>query len=264
MKLSTDKMLAEKDGTIGWMTFNNPERRNAVSLEMWEAVERIIEAFAGDEEIRVIVMKGTGDKAFVSGADISQFDKVRDSAEAAAAYDAKSHAARAGLAALEKPLIAMIRGYCLGGGVSTALKADLRIASENAQFGIPAGRLGVGYALESIKPLVDLVGPAFAKEILFTARRLDAAEALRIGLVNRVVENDALEETVREIAGQIAENAPLTTRASKVTIDEVVKDPADRDLERAERLTNACFDSEDFEEGRRAFMEKRKPVFTGR
>ncbi|MBI4184495.1 MAG: enoyl-CoA hydratase/isomerase family protein [Proteobacteria bacterium] len=264
MKLATDKMLAERDGGIGWMIFNNPERRNAVSLEMWEAVEEIAAGFAADPEVRVVVMRGAGDKAFVSGADISQFDKVRGSAEAAESYDRKSHAAREKLAGLDKPLIAMIHGYCLGGGVSTAMKADLRLCSEEAQFGIPAGRLGVGYGFESLKPLVDLVGPAFAKEILFTARRFSAAEALRIGLVNRVVEKAALEACVREIAGQIAENAPLTIRAAKFTINQVCKDSAERDLARAEALFRACFDSEDYAEGRRAFVEKRKPVFRGR
>ncbi|MEE9273783.1 MAG: enoyl-CoA hydratase [bacterium] len=264
MELATDKMLAEAEEGIGWMIFNNPERRNALSLEMWEAIPQILDAFAEDGGVRVVVMKGAGDKAFVSGADISQFEERRSNAEQAAIYTAALEGAKEKLAGFPKPLIAMIRGFCLGGGLSVALNADLRIASDDAQLGIPAGRLGIAYGFDSLRQLVDLVGPSCAKDILFTARRLGAAEALRIGLLNRVVAAGALEGAVREAALTIAGNAPLSVKAAKVCIGEVVKDPAERDLAEVERLGKACFDSQDYAEGRRAFMEKRKPVFTGR
>jgi enoyl-CoA hydratase len=264
MQLTTDKIIAEKDGAIGWLVFNNPERRNAVSLEMWENIRTVLDAYDGDDEIRVVVLRGAGDKAFASGADISQFEEKRSNAEAAEAYARVSQTARDRMGRLSKPLIAMIRGFCMGGGLAVALKADLRIASEDAQFGIPAARLGLAYAFESLKALSDLVGPAFAKEILFTARRFKAEEALRIGLVNRVVPVEQLETTVREYAAMIAENAPLTIRASKLGLTEVMKDPDKRDLAAVENLNRLCMDSQDYAEGRRAFMEKRKPNFLGR
>ncbi len=263
LKLNTEKMLAERDGGIGWMTFNNPARHNATSLEMWQAVGDILADFAADPRIRVVVMRGAGDKAFVSGADISQFDDQRANAEAAARYARVSEGARAAVAGLEKPLVAMIHGYCIGGGLAIAMNADMRIADDRASLGIPAARLGIPYGTDSLKKLVDLVGPAQAKEMLITARRLDAAEALRIGLVNRVVPSGGLEQEVRETCATIIDNAPLSIIANKATIDEILKDPAERDLDRLEALSRLCFDSADYAEGRRAFMEKRKPVWSG-
>lgn len=264
IKLSTDKMLAEKDGPIGWMTFNNPERRNAVSHEMRLAIMEILDDFSRDDSVRVIVMKGAGDKAFVAGADISQFEKTRATPEQREHYGAISQQVQGRYAALEKPLIAMIHGYCLGGGLRTALNADIRIASEDAQFGVPAGRLGIAYDVTSVRKLVDAVGPSHAKAILLTAQRYSAAEALRMGLVNQIVPRAELERTVRSLAHMIADNAPLTARASKATVGEIVKDPQDRDMARCLALIEACFTSDDYVEGRRAFMEKRKPVFKGR
>ena len=264
MKLNTDKMIAEKDGGIGWMIFNNPERRNAMSLEMWSAAETILTEFERDPAIRVIVMKGAGDKAFVSGADISQFEEKRSNAAAAEEYSRISDSAREKMQSLEKPLVAMIRGFCLGGGLGVAMKADLRIASDDSQFGIPAARLSIAYTFDNLKNLVDLVGPTVAKEILFTAKRFSAEEAFRIGLVNRVVPAAELEKTVRDLAATMAENAPLSIRASKLTINEIVKDRADRSTDVIDGVTRACFDSQDYAEGRKAFMEKRKPVFQGR
>ncbi len=264
MQLDTDKMVAWTDGPIGWMIFNNPARRNAVSLEMWQAVGTILEAFQGDDGIRVVVMAGAGDKAFVSGADISEFERLRDSAAAAEAYGRVSAEARAWLARFDKPLVAMIQGYCLGGGLGTALAADLRIASDDATFAIPAARLGLGYAFAGVKTLVDLVGPAVASDIFFTARRLCAAEALRVGLVNQVVAPGELEATVRATAETIAGNAPLTIKAAKRAVREVLADPASRDLDAVEALVRACFDSADYAEGRQAFMAKRPPKFEGR
>lgn len=264
MQLNTDKMIAEVRDGVGWMTFNNPARRNALSLEMWEAIAAILDSFQRDDSVRVVVMKGAGDKAFVSGADISQFKDHRSNAEQAERYSAVSSEAREKLASLDKPLIAMIRGYCLGGGLTVALNADIRIASEDSQLGIPAARLGIAYGYDSLSQLVDLIGPSFAKEIIFSARRFSAEEALRIGLVNRVLPVDKLEENVRELAAVIVSNAPLSVKASKMTIGEVLKDPGDRDFEAIDRISKICFDSQDYVEGRNAFMEKRTPKFIGR
>lgn len=263
MELKTDKMIAEKKGGVGWMTFNNPARRNAMSLEMWEAVGEIIDDFSRDPAIKCCVMAGAGDKAFVSGADISQFKEKRSDAEAAAEYDRISSEARERLALFQKPLIAMIRGYCLGGGLGVAMNADFRIATEDSQFGIPAARLGIAYTFENIKRLVGLVGPSYAKEILITARRLNAAEAYKIGLINRVVPVDKLAETIAEYTDAITQNAPLSMKASKLIIGEILKDKDERDYEMIDGLKRECFDSNDYKEGREAFMEKRKPVFTG-
>jgi enoyl-CoA hydratase/carnithine racemase len=263
MQLGTDKILAEKKDGIGWLTFNNPERRNAMSLEMWHAVETVLEDYENDPEVRVVIMHGAGGKAFVSGADISQFEDQRKNAEQAEAYAKISEGAKKRLATLSKPLIAMIQGFCIGGGLGIATSADIRIASDDSRFGIPAAKLGLAYAFGALEKLVALVGPAFAKEILFTGRKLDAQEALRIGLVNRVVPADRLEATVREMAAEIVGNAPLTVRSSKITIDQVVTDPDKRDMALVEESFRRCFDSKDYAEGRKAFMEKRTPVFTG-
>ena len=264
MTVTTEPMLAEKKDGIGWMTFNNPERRNALSVEMRQAAIRILDDFSADDAVRVVVMKGAGDKAFVSGADISQFESQRSTPEQIAAYSALTQRFEGTMNKLQKPLIAMIRGYCLGGGLAVALTADIRIAADDAQFGIPAARLSLGYGFPGTRKLTDLVGPSCAKEILFTARRYAAAEALQMGLINRVVPVADLENHVRELATMIADNAPLTIRAAKTIIGEIVKDPADRDMVACERVVETCMSSSDYVEGRRAFMEKRKPAFTGR
>lgn len=264
MKLNTDKMIAEKDGAIGWMTFNNPARRNATSLEMWEAVDTIITDFAKDDDIRVVVMKGAGDKAFVSGADISQFEDARANAAAADKYAKVSEKARAAMEQLEKPLIAMIRGFALGGGLAVAMRADIRIAAEDAQLGIPAARLGIAYAFDSLKKLVELVGPSKAKEILMTAKRYNADEALAMGLINRVVPVTGLEAETRTLCDTIVNNAPLSVKANKAIINQTLLDPDKRDFDLVKKVTSDCFDSEDYIEGRTAFMEKRKPVWKGR
>ncbi len=264
MDLKTDKMIARKEDGVGWMIFNNPERRNAVSLAMWEAVVEIMADFAADDEVRVAVMRGAGDRAFVSGADISEFAENRNSAESEARYSAATAEAHKAMMTFQKPLIAMIQGFCVGGGVAVSLAADIRIAADNSQFAVPAARLGLGYGFAGLKNLTALVGPAMAKEIFFTARRFNAEEALGMGLVNRVVALDDLQSTVDEYTAMIAENAPLTIRAAKAAVVEVLKDPEKRELDRLEAQIAACFDSEDFKEGRTAFMEKRKPVFKGR
>ena len=264
MELHTDKMIAEKDGNIGWITFNNPARRNAVSLEMWEALAIILKDFQKDNQIRTVVLKGAGGKSFVSGADISEFDKKRNSAAASEEYSKKAAESQRMLYKLDKPLIAMIQGYCIGGGLAVALNADIRFATEESVFGIPAAKLGLGYGYGGVKMLMDLVGPSNAKDILFSARFLTAEEALRIGLINRIVPRNELEKAVREYAGLITGNAPLTIRAAKASAREALKNPEKRDMEKITKLVNACFDSEDYAEGRKAFMEKRKPVFKGK
>jgi len=259
----TDKMLARKEGGVGILTFNNPERHNAVSLEMWEATKRMLDGFAADDDIRVVVLTGAGGKAFVSGADISKFASERATLEASRAYNVKSDAAYASVADFPKPTIAMIRGYCIGGGVGLAACCDLRICSDNSRFAVPAAKLGLGYGYSGLKRLVDIVGASFAKEIFYTARQFDAQEAYAMGLVNRVVPAGELEAYVKSITDMICANAPLTIKAVKFTVGEMLKDESKRNLARSVELVEQCFASRDYTEGRTAFMEKRKPVFTG-
>ena len=264
MQLCTDKVLAEVRDSVGWVTINNPERRNAISLDMWEAFGEAFTAFAADDRVRCIVMHGAGGKAFASGADISQFEKHRSSAEAAEEYAKVSRSNRDVMLGLEKPLIAMVRGFCMGGGLGIAMTADLRIASDDSVFGIPAGRLGIAYDFLNLRNLVNLVGPSKAKEILLTARRFSADEAAAMGLINTVVPADALEAEVAKVTKAIADNAPLSLKASKLTINQVVMDAGARDQALIDQLGRDCFDSEDYREGRTAFMEKREPQFKGR
>jgi len=259
----TDKMLSRRDGRVGYLIFNNPERHNAVSLEMWAATSEILDGFAKDDEVRVVVITGAGGKAFVSGADISKFESERASLEATKVYNATVERANSGIYEFPKPTIAMIQGYCIGGGVGLAACCDLRIASDNSRFAVPAAKLGLGYSFGGLKRLIDLVGPAFAKEIFFTARQFDVEEARAMGFLNRVVPQAELEAYVKSYAETIAANAPLTLKAAKFTANEVVKDESKRNLARCAELVEQCFASNDYTEGRRAFMEKRKPAFTG-
>ena len=262
--LPTPHMIARIEGAIGWMIFNNPARRNAVKAEMWDAIPTIMDHFEADPAVRVIVLRGAGEAAFVAGADISEFEQRRASPDQVATYEAASDEAARRITNSAKPSIAMIRGWCIGGGVGLALDCDLRIAAEGAKFGVPATRLGLGYGPKGVKRLMDLVGPAHVKEIFFTARHFSAAEALAMGLVNRVTPEADLETYVRSYCGLIAENAPLTMQAVKRTVDELSNTSPDADLAECDRLVQICFDSADYVEGRRAFMEKRRPVFQGR
>lgn len=258
------KLLADVDQGIGLLTFNQPDKRNAVSVEMWQAVAEVLAAYADDPAVRVLVLTGAGPKAFTSGADISEFGRNRDSLAAQREYSRQTRPGRDALNKFPKPVIARIRGFCLGGGISIALEADLRIAGTDSTYGIPAARLGLGYAFGMIQKLVALIGPAHAKRLLLTGDRITAVEALRIGLVNEVVREEELSSRVVDLARQIADNAPLTVRAAKLAIDQAVMDPDRRDVAAVDQAISACFDSEDYREGRIAFMEKRMPKFQGR
>ena len=234
-----------------------------MSVEMWGGLAEILDNWREDRAVRVVVLTGAGSKAFVSGADISQFEQHRSNDDARREYDRLTRSGRDALAAFDKPMIARIRGFCLGGGLAIAMKADIRIAAVDSEFGIPAARLGIAYGFDSVRELVGLVGPAHARMILYTGQRIDAREAERIGLINRVVPDEDLSDTVVDIARTIADNAPLSVRASRITVDQVLRDKDERDLEAIDRATEDCFNSQDYREGRTAFMEKRAPRFRG-
>ncbi|HEX9192273.1 MAG TPA: enoyl-CoA hydratase [Burkholderiales bacterium] len=259
-----ERIVAEKQGPVGWLTFNNPARRNAISIDMWEAIPKVLDRFEQDPEVRAIVLKGEGDKAFVSGADVSQYEKQRSSAEGIQYYEEIAGRVAERLQSCDKVIIAMIRGYCLGAGVNIALCCDLRIAAEDAKLGIPAAKLGLGYRAASLKNLVDIAGPAYAREVLITGRHFSAGEAKAMGLVHRVAPVAELESLVLEYCAMISENAPLTIRASKRVVRELLKLSPAFDAEACAALVKQCFESQDYVEGRRAFMEKRKPVFQGK
>jgi enoyl-CoA hydratase len=259
--MTHEPMIARKAEGVGWMTFNNPERHNALTDAMCERVIEILADFEADPQVRLCVMSGAGDKAFVSGADISQFEKQRSGPEAVQHYEEISEAAQQKLMAFDKPVIAMIRGYCLGAGVNIANCCDLRIAAEDARFGIPAARMGLGYRASSMKNLVDVVGAPNAREIMITARQLTAAEAKDMGLIHKITSNEGLEKATREYCDAISANAPLTMRAAKRMIRELLK--RDYDVELMRKWMRECYDSADYAEGRKAFMEKRKPAFKG-
>ena len=259
----TDKIITEKSGDIARIIFNQPEKRNAVSLEMWQAVEAALDEYAEDPEMRILILSGAGGKAFVSGADISKFESERASEEAVANYNATTKRVYDKLEVFPKPTIAQIDGFCIGGGVALALSCDMRICGAGSNFAVPAAKLGLGYGYIGIKRLVNVVGPSFAKEIFFTARRFDAEEARVMGLVNRVVEDGKVAEAAEDTAKMIAANAPMTVGSVKFIVGETVKDESAADLEECDRRVKACFDSKDYIEGRRAFLEKRKPQFVG-
>ena len=259
----TDKMLSRKEGGVGYVIFNNPERHNAVSLDMWAGTRDILDDFRSDDSVRVVVLTGAGGKAFVSGADISKFGNERSTADGVAKYNATTEQAFSGVHDFPKPTIAMIRGYCIGGGMALATCCDMRISTPGSKFGIPAAKLGLGYDYKGVKRLINVVGPSFAKEIFFTARQFDAEEARAMGFVNRVVPDAELESYVKNYAEIIAGNAPLTVGSIKLIVGEAMKDEAERDMKATSASVQRCFDSKDYIEGRTAFMEKRKPAFTG-
>jgi len=258
------KLMAGRIDNVGVMLFNQPAKRNAVSIEMWEGVSETLDLFAADKDVRVVVYAGAGGKAFVSGSDISQFAARRNSAEANAEFARLTGRGRSKLATFPKPSIACIQGYCVGGGIAIALQADLRVAASDAVFAIPAARLGIAYGIEPMERLVALVGPARARLMLYTGRRFTAAEAFTMGLVEVVTTpgHDVVQESV-DLARTIAENAPLSVLATKFTIEQVLKDTGARDVDGVTEHVRRCMDSADYREGRTAFTAKRKPVFVG-
>lgn len=263
MTEQAEKILSRKEGGVWWLIYNQPEKKNAISLDMSVKVVELLDQFAQDDAARVLVVLGAAN-TFISGADISEFESKRNDAAAAAKYAEISNRMFSAMRDVEKPTIAMIEGYCFGGGVALAACCDLRLAADDSLFAIPAAKLGLGYRVDFTQLLVDLIGPSFTKEMLYTGRRFTAQEAAGMGLVNRVLPKGELEKYVRDYARTIAENAPLSVRTSKAVVGECLKDHAGRDLEKCERLIDGCSNSEDYRNARRAFMEKKKPVFVGR
>jgi enoyl-CoA hydratase len=258
-----EKLLAKREGAVSHIIFNNPTRHNAVSLEMWQRMQKLLAELAADAGLRVLVVSGAGSKAFVSGADISKFESERATMDAVRVYNAISAKACDLLYNFPKPTIAKIQGYCIGGGMNLAACCDLRMCTDNATFAIPAAKLGLGYGFVGVNRLAEIVGISRAMELFYTARQVPAAEAQQMGLVNRVVPAGQIDGAVEETTAAIADNAPLTIATIKAVAREIGKPPAERDLAKLERVVEACFASSDYIEGRRAFMEKRKPRFTG-
>ena len=259
----TERVETWLDQTTLHIRFNNVARHNALSVDMWEAVPALLSQAEHDMRVRLVVFSGAGEKAFVSGADISQFEDMRAAKEAVTKYEHMAETALMSIYNFPKPTLACIRGYCIGGGVNVAISCDMRIAASDAVFSVPAAKLGLGYRYSAMKNFVDLIGPGAAKDLFFTARRLDANEALRLGLVSRVCETEKLPELLAEYTSALAANAPITIAAAKAITKEILKPTPELDMALCQQLIRNCFDSADYAEGRKAFMEKRKPVFKG-
>lgn len=260
----SDRIRVEGRDAIATVVFNRPEMRNAISLAMWREITAVTEALGKDPAVRAVVYRGAGTEAFASGADISEFKEVRKDIQTAQAYNRETEAAYLAVRGCPKPTVAMIFGFCMGGAMGIAMACDLRFAAEGARFGIPAARLGIVYGLQSVRQLVDLVGPARAKDILFSARTFEAAEALQIGFINRLLPPGELEGFTYEYLKTVAANAPLSVRGAKTVIEAILEDGAVSQRERIRQLGLEAFESEDYREGTRAFLEKRPPRFQGR
>lgn len=260
----TDLIRVEEKEAVATVIFNRPEMRNAISLAMWQEIARVTEVLGKDLGVRAVVYRGAGVEAFASGADISEFKEVRKDVATAQAYSRETEAAYLAVRRCPKPTIAMIFGFCMGGGMALAMSCDLRFAAEGAKFGIPAARLGIVYGLVSTRQLVDLVGPSHAKDILFSGRTFDAREALAIGFINRLLPVEGLEAYTYEYLQKVATNAPLSVRGAKTIIEAALEDGGVSQRERIRRLSLEAFESRDYKEGTRAFLEKRPPKFEGR
>lgn len=262
--MAAGQITIENRDAVSWITFDNQDKRNAMSLPMWQGLTQILSAAAEDTSIRAVALRGAGDKAFVSGSDISSFGEQRNSPEAVAIYNAAVEAALSTLSAFPKPSVAVISGYCIGGGVSIAAACDLRLAEAGASFAVPAAKLGVGYSRHQIERLQALVGSSLLRDLIFTARRIDAAEALSRGLIDTVSSQDDFASLVSERLSAIAANAPLTILAAKRASQNAALPGAQRETATVDAMIADCYSSADYREGQAAFAEKRKPVFTGR
>ena len=257
-------LLVEKKGAVGWIVFNQPQKRNAINGAMWRAIPEAMKRFDADAQVRCVAFRGAGTEAFSAGADISEFQKIRAERQSVSQYDGLLDEVLHAIQGSRKPSLAMIHGFCMGGGLEVALACDLRYCGASAQFAIPAAKLGLAYNVEGHKRLLETVGHARAREIMFTGRRYDAAEGLAMGLVHRVVPDAQLEEFVNGILKALGENAPLSIANSKTIIEEYAKASGAPDEANMKAAIERCAKSGDYQEGRRAFMEKRKPVFKGK